>query len=55
MRFTKIVHIGQFEVFPHITICLGSECEDGTYTDSTLVYIGWLIFDLCIEIPRREE
>lgn len=55
MRFTKIVHIGQFEVFPHIAICLGSECEDGTYTDSTLVYIGWLIFDLCIEIPRMEE
>lgn len=55
MKFTRIIHIGQMELFPRVTVCLGSECDDGTYTDSTLIYIGWLVFDLCIEIPRKED
>lgn len=56
MKFTKIIHIGQMELFPHITVSLGYVDEYGNdCDDAILIYIGWLVFDLCIEIPRKEE
>ena len=54
MKFTRIIHVGQMEIFPHITISIGyvddfcKECDD-----AVLIFIGWLVFDICIEIPRN--
>ena len=42
------------EIFPHITISMGYVDEFGNDCDNAvLIFIGWLVFDLCIEIPRN--
>ena len=54
MKFSGIIHVGQIDIFPHITISLGYVDEFGNYCDdAVLIYIGWFVFDLCIEIPRK--
>lgn len=54
MKFTGIIHVGQIDIFPHITISLGYVDEFGSDCDDVvLIYIGWFVFDLCIEIPRK--
>lgn len=56
MKITPIVHVGQMDIFPHITVSLGYVDEFGNeHDDATLIYIGWLSFDLCIEIPKTNE
>ena len=52
MKFSRIIHEGQMEIFPHITINIGYVDEFGNNCyDAVLIIIGWLVFDLCIEIP----
>lgn len=54
MKFSRIIHEEQMEIFPHITINIGYVDEFGNNCyDAVLIIIGWLIFDLCIEIPRN--
>ena len=54
MKFTGIIHVGQIDIFPHITISLGYVDEFGNDCDDTvLIYVGWFVFDICIEIPRN--
>ena len=54
MKFTGIIHVGQIDIFPHITISLGYVDESGNdCDDAVLIYIGWFVFDLCIEILRK--
>lgn len=54
MKFTRIIQKGQMEIFPHITISIGYVDEFGNdCDDAVLIFIGWLVFDLCIEIPRN--
>ena len=54
MKFSRIIHQGQMEVFTHITISIGYVDEFGNdCDDAVLIFIGWLVFDLCIEIPRN--
>lgn len=55
MKFSRIIHEGQMEIFPHITISLGYVDEFGNdCDDAVLIFIGWFVFDLCIEIPRKQ-
>ncbi len=52
MKFSRIIHEEQMEIFPHITINIGYVDEFGNNCyDAVLIIIGWLVFDLCIEIP----
>ena len=54
MKLTRIIHVGQIDIFPHITISLGYVDEFGNdCDDAVLIYVGWFVFDLCIEIPRK--
>ena len=54
MKITRIIHEGQMEIFPHVSICLGYVDELGNdCDDAILIFIGWFVFDLCIEIPRN--
>ena len=54
MKFSRIIHEEQMEIFPHITINIGYVDEFGNNCyDAVLIIIGWLVFDLCIEIPRN--
>ena len=54
MKFSRLIHEGQIEIFPHITISIGYVVEFGNDCyDAVLIFIGWLVFDLCIEIPRN--
>lgn len=54
MKFTGIIHVGQMEIFPHITISFGYVDEFGNERDdAAMIYVGWLVFDLRIEIPRK--
>ena len=54
MKFTGIIHVGQIDIFPHITISLGYVDEFGNdFDDAVLIYVGWFVFDICIEIPRN--
>ena len=54
MKLTGIIHVGQIDIFPHITISLGYVDEFGNdCDDAVLIYVGWFVFDLCIEIPRK--
>ena len=55
MKFTGIIHVGQIDIFPHITISLGYIDEFGSDCENAiLIFVGWFVFDLCIEIPRKE-
>ncbi len=54
MKFSRIINEEQLEIFPHITINIGYVDEFGNNCyDAVLIIIGWLVFDLCIEIPRN--
>ena len=54
MKFTGIIHVGQIDIFPHITISLGYVDELGNdCDDAVLIYVGWFVFDICIEIPSN--
>ena len=54
MKFSRIINKEQMEIFPHITINIGYVDEFGNDCyDAVLIFIGWLVFDLCIEIPRN--
>ena len=53
MKFSRTIHEEQIEIFPHITINIGYVDEFGNNCyDAVLIIIGWLVFDLFIEIPR---
>lgn len=55
MKFTGIIHVGQIDIFPHITFSLGYIDEFGSDCENAiLIFVGWFVFDLCIEIPRKE-
>lgn len=54
MKFTGIINVGQIDIFPHITISLGYIDEFGSDCENAiLIFVGWFVFDLCIEIPRK--
>ena len=56
MKFTRIIHEGQMEILPHITISLGYVDELGNVCyDAVVIFIGCFVFDLCIEIPRNKN
>lgn len=52
MNWKFICHYGQFDLLPSITISLGCECDDGSTTDNLIIFIGWLIFTLCLEFDK---
>lgn len=55
MKFSRIINKEQIEIFPHITINIGYVDEFGNDCyDAVLIFIGWLVFDLCIEIPIKQ-
>lgn len=54
MDYNHIVHWGQIDVFPHITISLGYVDEFGNECDDAMmIYIGWLVYDFQIIIERK--
>lgn len=56
MKFTRIIHEGQMEIFPHITISMGYVDEYGNdCDDAVLIFIGWFVFDLCFFFPRNTK
>lgn len=53
MDWRFICHYGQLDLLPCITISNGCECDDRTTTDNLIIFIGWLIFTLCLEFENK--
>ena len=55
MEINHIIHWGQISLFPHIEICSGTIDEETMMEDEDnwVIFLGWLIYDMQIMIPKR--
>lgn len=55
MNWKFICHYEQLDLLPTFTISHGCETDDGGYTPNLIIFIGWLVFTLCLEFEINKE